>query len=54
MVAIPSFWEDASYYMDTLNIMHSTRDRLVSAGPGSAGSRANHREQAAKLGMNLG
>ncbi|XP_077661695.1 fer-1-like protein 5 [Eretmochelys imbricata] len=28
MVAITSFWEDASYYMDTLNIMHSTRDRL--------------------------
>uniref|UniRef100_A0A8C4VN70 C2 domain-containing protein n=1 Tax=Gopherus evgoodei TaxID=1825980 RepID=A0A8C4VN70_9SAUR len=30
MVAITSFWEDASYYMDTLNILHSTRDRLTS------------------------
>ncbi|TFJ98832.1 basement membrane-specific heparan sulfate proteoglycan core protein-like [Platysternon megacephalum] len=29
MVAITSFWEDASYYMDTLNILHSTRDRLT-------------------------
>ncbi|XP_067396452.1 fer-1-like protein 5 [Emydura macquarii macquarii] len=28
MVAITSFWEDASYHMDTLNIMHSIRDRL--------------------------
>lgn len=30
VVALTSYWEDVSFRMDCLNLLHFTRDRLVS------------------------
>lgn len=36
VVAVTSYWEDVSFRMNCLNLLHFTRDRLVSdaGGPG--------------------
>lgn len=44
VVAVTSHWEDVSFRMNCLNLLHFTRDRLVSSAGGCRGGPGHHWE----------
>lgn len=49
VVAVTSYWEDVSFRMNCLNLLHFTRDRLVSGAGGGTGKDRDHWRRRGKM-----